>query len=530
MKAFRTSGKPLLSLGVLAALTAAPGLALADNDGYCEIQLDVRTLADLLGRSIATQSSFCAQPADIDGRTVIVDHLSLGDQGRVERSDRESMVTINDFTEIESRPVLFTQPVVIHVKTVECALDPECSETSPIEARLTYELFASPAGQLCMKELSAERLPEGVPFPVVQVCLPFRAEDALNAAGLSGDTASGAGVSLDGDGQRVALRVELGKTRDDYDGARVRDWGAFLAGEIQRTGSDGDWSSFVHQSLVLGGIQRRVSSALEAQAGFRVEGPVETHWDAGETGARIDARFNGRLISPFCPEGIAVNEITLSGKVTLDDPESPTSLLTRGELHYDVSAADAAECGLSLGGPVGALILGALSDSISLDMASLGPNCRADGAYQFECAAPMTAQFGSVGPAQFVGSTVKGLSGSASGLAMSGSLETAGEARLSLSGRDRPFQHDGEQSSYEGALSLQGTGRVCDTKMWSRDGDVGMFTLTAPAYAGTPGTYTLSLPANKLGLYQERPFEVMITMMTSAGVRTFAIDPSASLP
>ncbi len=530
MKAFRTLGKPLLSFGVLAALSAAPALALADTDGYCEIQLDVRTLADLMGRAIATESSFCAQPADIDGRTVIVDHLELGDEGRVGRSETESAVDINDFTRVESRAVLFTQPVAIHVKTVECALDPECSETTPIEASLTYELFASPAGQLCMREFAADRLPEGVPFPAVQVCLPIRAEEALKATGLEGDTASGVAVSLDGDGQRVALRMELGKTRDDYDDQRVRDWRAFLDGEIQRTGSAGDWSSFVHQSLILGGIQRRVSSALESQAGFRVDGPIETRWEATGTGASIGARFNGSLVSPFCPEGIHVNDITLSGTVTLDDPESPTNLITRGELHYDVSVADAAECGLSLGGPVGALILSAVADSISLDMTSLGPNCRADGAYEFECAQPMTPQFGSVGPAQLAGSTVNALAGSASGLSMNGSFKTAGEARLSLAGKGRPFEHDRDRGSFDGALALRGTGRVCETKMWSNEGDVGLFTLKAPAFSGTPGTYQISLPENNLGLYEERPFEVMVTMMTSAGVRTFAIDPAASLP
>lgn len=335
MKTSRSLGKVLFSLGLFAGLSAAPSLALADTDSYVEVQFDARLFGDLLLRQISTASSFCPQPTVLEGREVYADHLEFPHEGVLSRADLPSMISINDRTEVESTRLLYIQPVDVHLKTVECAEDPECSATTAVSAELTYVLYTTPSSQICMKGYDARGLPPGVDLPDVQVCLPFDARSALKAAGLSGEGASGSAVSMDPGGERVALRVELGRTADDYDRDRIDAWQAFADGELERTGASGDWSVFLHKSLILGAVDERLSAALESQASLSVDGPIATSWEGGERGGRVEARLNGALSTTLCPDRIRVNDITFTAKIAANDPDAPTGLLTYGSVSYD---------------------------------------------------------------------------------------------------------------------------------------------------------------------------------------------------
>lgn len=87
--------------------------------------------------------------------------------------------------------------------------------------------------------------------------------------------------------RRVALRVELGRTADDYDRDRIDAWQSFADGELERTGG------------------------------------------------RVEARFNGALSATLCPDRIRVNDITFTAKIAANDPDAPTGLLTYGSVSYD---------------------------------------------------------------------------------------------------------------------------------------------------------------------------------------------------
>ena len=54
MKAYRSKGKTLVSLGVLVGLGAAPALARADTDSYVETQWSAGTIGDFIRRQLAT--------------------------------------------------------------------------------------------------------------------------------------------------------------------------------------------------------------------------------------------------------------------------------------------------------------------------------------------------------------------------------------------------------------------------------------------------------------------------------------------
>jgi hypothetical protein len=525
MKASRLLGKALLSLGVFVGLGAVPALAYADSDSYVEVQFDAGTMGDFMRRQLSTKSTFCPQPTVLDGDSAYVDHLEFNQAGTFSRASSSSRVLINDFTAVESHAVLYTQPVDVHLKTLKCAQDPDCWTTTPVTAELTYELYTNAASQLCMRSNGSRGLPERVTPPEVNVCLPFNADYALKTAGLSGQSTSGNAVSVDTSGKRVAVRIELGRTGTDYDSTRVRGWQAFVDGALEETGARGDWSVFVHKSLILGALQKRLSDAIATQAGFRIDGAIATSWDGGAAGARIDARLTGAFSTPLCPNEIHVNNIAVTGQVGPNSFESPTGLLTVGSVSYDVSVADAEACGLALFGPLGGLVFSSLADSIKLNLPSLGENCRADDDFNFSCNAPVFPQLNSVGPLQIAKSTLAGVVGSATGLAMNGSVKTMGSASLKADGWASSFRFDERAEAYQSSLALRGTGRVCDASFWAEgDGDVGLFTILRPSSNGIPTSYQVSLPRSQIDAYGRSPFRLMATVMTSAGVHTYPFE------
>jgi len=526
VKTSRSFGKTLASLGLFAGLSAAPAVALADTDNFVEIQFDARAFGDLLLRQVATESDFCPQLTVVRDRSVYVDHLEMAGPGALSRAPSVSYISINDFTEVESTQMLYTQPVDIHLKTVECANDPECSQTDAIHGEITYVIHTTPSSQVCMKAVDSRGFPEGVYSPHVDVCLPFNAQTALKAAGLSGEVASGSAVTLSGSGERVALRVELGRTAADYDGQRVRDWRAFADGEIERTGSNDDWSVFVHKSLILGAVERRLASALSSQAGVRLDGRIQTIWEGGETGARIEARMSGSLSTDLCDNRIRVNEIAFTGKIAQNAAVDPTGLLTEGSVSYDVNNLDAAECGLSLGGPAGALVLGALADAVNIDVAELGPNCHRSDDFDFACEERTHPQMASVGPLQSLVSALSSVVGSESGLAMNGRMKITGSSALTSTGMSTGFETDEGTGARVAALRMAGTAKLCSATFHPSvaGGDVGLLHIELPAHGVLPGAFRVSLPQDRFGAFESHPFRLRATVLTSAGVRTYELE------
>ena len=527
MKTTRSLGKTLISLGLFAGLSAAPALALAGTDNFVEIRFEARAFGDLLLRQIATSSNFCPQLTVHNDRDVYADHLEMAGPGELHRAQSSSMIAINGFTEVESTRLFYTQPIDVHLKTVECASEPGCSETVVIPAELTYVLYTTESSKVCMKVADARGLPQGVYPPEVEVCLPFNARAALKAAGLSGDTPSGSAVTLSGNGERVAVRVELGRTADDYDSQRVRDWRAFADGEIEPTGSTDDWSVFLHKSLLLGAVERRLASTLQDQAGVHLDGPIETVWNGGETGAHIEARANGSVSTDLCGNRIHVNDIVFDAKIAQNAPLDPTGLSIAGSVSYDIDNGDAAQCGLALGGPMGALVLGALADAVNIDIADLGPNCHpGDGDFAFTCDERTHPQLASIGPLQGLVSNLSSVVGSETGLAMHGLVKISGNPALTSSGVAVGFETDDSTGARVGALRMAGTARLCGATFHPSvpGGDVGLLNIEQPAYGALPGSFRVTLPHDRFDAFHSHPFRLRATVLTSAGVGTYELE------
>lgn len=522
----------LISAGALLGLLAAPALAHATTDGYVELQFDTPTVADLIRRELATQSNFCPQATvDAKGNAAYADHLDFTSTGRFSRAATASTVALNRFASVSERAVVYTQPVTVQVKTVACARDPECVTTTPVAATVSYTLNANAASRICLRSNGSAGFPSGVTPPVLNVCLPFGAEYASKVAGLAGTTASGTAVSLSSDGTRLAARIELGKTQADYDKARLAAWQSFANGALETTGAAGNWSVFTHQSLILGAIQNRLVPALASQAGFTVKGPVTTSWTAlGSAGVQITASLSG-VFGGSCRSGVAVNDINISGTVGANTTfgttgiGATTGLLTNGTVSYDVSKSDAALCGLELGGPIGALVFGALANSADILPASFGPNCSIKSDFTFSCNEVTHPQLASVGPLQIATSTLSSVVGSATGLAMNGSVNTAGSAAPTMSGQLDPWTYDARTSLYDSGLAVTGSGNLCaPVEFWADNGSgIGLFTVTNPSLPGLPAHYSVTLSATNLKTFDANPFHLYATVKTSAGVRTYQL-------
>ena len=116
----------LISVSVFVGFGAMPALAYADTDSYVELQFDARTADDFMRRELATQSTFCPQATvTTDGSRGYADHLEFNQAGRFSRASSVSGVAINSFAKIESKELLYTLPVDVHLKTFECAFNPE---------------------------------------------------------------------------------------------------------------------------------------------------------------------------------------------------------------------------------------------------------------------------------------------------------------------------------------------------------------------------------------------------------------------
>jgi hypothetical protein len=347
----------------------------------------------------------------------------------------------------------------------------------------------------------------------------------MKIAGFAGGTASGSAVSLSADGARVSARIALARSKVDYDAVRIAAWQTFVNGAIEPTGAQGDWSVFVHRSLIIGALKLRLPEALSGAIGFRVEGPIETTWaDRGNAGVEVTARLSGALTSTICPSDIHVNNIALSAVIDQNSATSPTGLLVDGSVTYDVSESDAALCGLLLGGPLGSLVLGSVGDSISLDLHGLGAGCSAHGDLGFTCTEVTHPARMSVGPLQIMTSGLAGVVGSPTGLALNGSVRAGGSSVLTMAGRSTPFTSVGTLAS-NARLDVTGTGRLCGVRFWAdQGGDISLFTIAPPPFNLLPASYNVALPGSNLAAYSRNPFHVMATLFTGAGVQTYQLE------
>lgn len=523
MKTSIAMRKSLVSATVFMSLSAISAMAYADADSYGELQFDAFTIGDVIRRELATQSDFCPVEVSSGNQTVLADHLELTNAGTLSRGTAESIVAINSFFSVGSSAVLYTQPVGVHLKTIECAKDPSCTTTNVVLASLTYEIYTDTSGSLCLTSHSANNLPDGLSPPGVDVCLPFDTVAAMRAAGLQGAAISGSAVSLSSDSSRLAVRIELGRTAADYDSARMTAWEQFAMGAIEGEAATGDWSVFVHKSLILGALKGRLAQALASHNGLTITEPMEASWAGlGEDGATVTVQTSGALSSIVCPNNIQVNDILLSAAVKPNlGTNGPNGLLMLGNVSYDVSNEDAALCGLALGGSLGELVLGSVADSITLPL-ELGPDCTSSSDFQFECGQITHPQYASVGPLQIARSELTSILGTTSGLVMNGIVNISGNATLTMTGDAPAFIYDEFAEAHTSTFRAGGTGKLCGvTFSAGGGGNLGLFTITAPSIPALP--YTVTLPASNAEAYATSPFPLRAMVKTSAGVRTYEL-------
>lgn len=523
-----------LALGLVSiAVLSSP--AWASTDHYVEIQIDAGKLATNVHRVLTGNSDFC--PHEIPcpwspSSTCMVDQFAIGVVGTWSRG-ASAPVHINSYTTLNTGKILYTQPLSVRLKTKTCAQNPSCTTTTSYMSTLVYELYVGPDAELCLRSEAATGLPSGVAQPDTDVCLGLDPEQVLALTGDSSGDVSGAALTLSAGG-RVALRTEYGRTAAHYNSARITGWQSFIDGSTQGAGATGDWSAFVHQTLLREAFEDRVGEGLLTVPGFELDGPISTTWlGLGAAGGAMTMNFPATLTDTECPNDIGLDDVFINLTTGLN--ASSDGLAGDGAVAWNADDLDVFLCGMAFGGPVGAIVLAGIVSGIELDLSGLSEGCAGTGDATFSCDQKTHPVFMALGPGQGAKFALANAIGSTSGLTLSGPMTLSGTAALTtevdFEAPSFGFSQSGCASNgvcaYYGGLSVRGTARLCDVTFFGDTQNI--YDVDYPSNLSLPAHFGVSVssaltPAQK-ATYNSAPYGLKAMVSTSVGVKTYQSPP-----
>lgn len=510
--------------------------ARASTDNYVEIQIGAGVLSTIAHEQFTGNSDFCPQiipcPSAPQSQCV-VDHLDIGSAGSWTREAASSNLAINSFTTIQAQKVIYTQSITAQVKTLACANTPGCTTLTAYPLSLSYELYVNAEGGLCIRSHGFPGMPGGAAPPETNLCLGLNGDDILAASGLTNATLSGAAASLSADGSRIAARLEYGRGQAAYDTARINAWQTFAGGTLDASGAAGDWSVLVHRTLILAGLQQRVSDGIASVSGFDLTSGMAVSWTPlGAAGAETTLSFDASISNTPCPNTIGA-DVSLYALIGMNAAHD--GLHSVGSIDWGLDEVDTALCGLALGGPVGAIVLATIGSAISVDVASYIAECDPTDDTTFTCDQKTNPKMFSISPGQTATFNLSGVFGSTHGLTMSGPIALSTPKPLTSSVEVTPLgfgMHGNcgkdKKCEYTGALSVYGTARLCDVQFSGNS----LYEIDPPADYGLPAQFEIILPGDltpaQKAQYQAAP-ELTATVWTALGVHAYAIPPVALL-
>lgn len=530
-------------IGALALGTAAMSgahEAQASTDNYVEVQIASNVLGTVLQRSFSGKSDFCPEAIPCPwspSTSCVVDHLTIGSAGTWSRASGSTSTAINGFTSLQTHKVLYTQAITVHVKTMSCAQSTSCTATTNYPVTAVYELYMNSSSDLCIRNFSTTGLPAGASAPETDLCLGLELDDVLTVSGFTAGDQSGAALSLKSNGSRIAARFEYGRTPAHYNSARVTAWQSFLDGTLNDNGNTGEWSTFVHQSLIRDALTSKIEDGLLAVPGFQLTSAITTGWlPLGSNGGTASLSFDAVLTDTPCPNDIDISDITLIADTGINAAHD--GLATDGSIAWNISDWDVFTCGMAFGGPVGAVVFAGIAGGFDVDLSQLGEGCDPTGDTTFECDQTTHPVTLSIGPGQTAKFSLAGAFGSIFGLTLTGPITLAGVTALSTNVH---FQepslgmtggcYDSKTCQYRGGLSISGNARLCNVDFWNDP--LNIFDIDYPVSYAMPAHFATSvsttLTTAQVNAYNAAPYGLKATVWTSLGVRTYQSLPMTIL-
>lgn len=527
---------------VLGACALTTQTASASTDHFLEFQMSSAKFAELVrGAFVAATRSFCPTviPCPVGGGNCVLDRVEVGGPGTFSRAANANSIPINDFTTISAQPILYAQDVTFHVQTEACSNDPTCSSVTPYTLQAQFQLSEGD-GEICLNPLDMTPTLPGLPMPPSDRCIGLSQQQLSEFVGSDDHTISGAAISVNNSGSRIALRFELDQTAADYDTARMTAWNAFMQGNI--TGSQTtDWSVFVHKSNFISILTDQVTEGLDSRSEISLNGGIATQWVGnGSSGATLNALVPTTVASSELP---CPNDIDVDVLFAMDVAKNAasTGFTMNGALTMDPSNADANECALAYG-PLGFLAaiplieLGVLDDlvqhyvvpQITKEMSECPVSDNT-----FSCDAAMFPRPFQVGFGLVSSLSLAGVVGDSAGLTLNGAASslpnhvyeadvTAYDVEFGLGSGCYASKCD-----YGGGLYATGTARFCSVQVIDNPSNV--YTVdTANLGSNLPITVEVSvnpsLTQPVIDAFNANPEPVLIKFATSAGVRTYAVE------
>lgn len=523
------------AFGTAAALYS--GSARASTDNFAEIQIDAGALSSMARNALASEHTFCpySMPCPDDpSESCVVDHFDLGAPGTWSRGDSLQSTPINDSLSLPGHAVEYHQPVTVHLQTLACAETPWCWGTTQYQATAVYELTMGAGGNLCLFSTDLIGAPLGISAPETQVCLEVNPDKIVELTGYSSGAPSGAAVSMSSDESRIAARYEFGQAPGSYSTPRINAWQQFLLGDTITAGADMEWSTYVHKSLFLGGLQQRLTQSLASVPGVQLTSAIGVSWTGqGTSGGQVGMAFDAEVDESICPNNLGASPFIL---LHTGINGAQTGLASQGTIDWNLDGGDLATCGFLLGGPIGSVVLVGIGESIDLDLSGLGPGCQDTGDATFACDQVTHPQSMALGAGHSATFELAGVVGSQDGVTLRGTITTTGSGALTTNvqvgapGFGFSGNCNGGSCDYSGGVWIQGSARLCNVQFSSDPLDV--FEVEAPQTLLMPASYTIRVkdltPAQKAA-YQQNPYGMRVTVSSSNGVKTHQIPPTVLL-
>lgn len=523
-----------------ALLCGAAAEARASTDNYVEVQIASSVLGTVLQRSFTGNSDFCPEAIPCPwspSTSCVVDHLTIGSVGSWSRASAWTNTAINSFTNLQTHKVLYTQPLTVHVKTMSCAQSLSCTTTTNYSVTAVYELYMNSTSELCIRNYGTTGLPAGATAPETDLCLGIELDEMLALSGFASGDQTGSALSLKSNGSRIAARFEFGRSQAQYTQARIDAWQTFINGTLNDNGNTGEWSTFIHQSLIRDALASKIEDSMNAVPGLNFTSGISTGWwPDGANGGTTSLTFDAVLTDTPCPNDIDISDIHIEADTGINAAHD--GLYSNGFIGWNISDWDVFACGMAFGGPVGAVVFAGIAGSFDVDLTNLGDGCSATGDTTFACDQKTHPVTVAIGPGQSAKFSLAGTFGSIFGLTLTGPIALTGsqtlnadvyfeEPSLSMSGGC----YDPKTCQYRGGLSVTGNARLCNVDFWNDPQNI--FDIEYPSSYSMPAHFSTTVATNlttaQVNAYNAAPYGLKATVWTSLGVKTYQSPPMTIL-
>jgi hypothetical protein len=356
---------------------------------FIEMQLSATTLGQLILNRARTQV-FCARDPIklINKDDGIIDHIEFEDVASISLGPDMFSQTVNvaggSQATIQSRKIRIDLGFRIFLKLISVAQDPDAESDN-------YFLFSGGLGATLSLDLSMSGSPAVLCVEVADfnlsidlgddfkktrdkvleqlqssgaICVPFDPSAITSVLGQF--TAQNVVLAAESDGSdegatvsAIGIRIEVG----DDPQTTAGDWSSFVNGFASTLSVDGpDWNVHIDSQLIVDFAVGQFQSGLAGMQDLTIDPATATgSWavpgDFG--GGQIVMGAEGYASPSECPNNIGV---TLSATVDLE--LSGGQLIEHGFVDWDLTDSDVFVCGLTYGGPVGALIGGIVAGPI----------------------------------------------------------------------------------------------------------------------------------------------------------------------